>query len=216
MCVCVCVCMCVYVCVWKRERDRQGNRIYTYIYMYTRIPHERVTMIPKYICTLASIHTYLYMYTRIPIYLCIYIHTRIPAERVHERVMTHSWLFATLSSWLFESQTVRDSSNQEEEDSRAFLMNESRQSHDASKSHECDTHSSWKSHEPSMSHEWDTRLLMKESRFIPLEIVTTHACIYETWLIRIWDMTHSYMRRDSVTCVTWLVTTHWYVIQSHI
>ena len=43
--------------------------------MYTRIPHERVTIILIYICTLAFMYTYIYMYTRIPIYLYIYVHT---------------------------------------------------------------------------------------------------------------------------------------------
>jgi len=43
---------------------------------------------------------------------------------------------------------------------------------------------------------------------------TTH-CIYVTWLIHIWDMTHSYVGHDSFICGTWLIhmwdMTHSYV-----
>jgi len=39
--------------------------------------------------------------------------------------------------------------------------------------------------------------------------------ICETWLIHMWDMTHSYVRHDSFICETWLIDmwdmTHWYV-----
>jgi len=63
-------------------------------------------------------------------------------------------------------------------------------------------------------HDW----IKCDSTRAPAQIYPSHVIhdsfICETWLIHMWDMTHSYVRHDSFTCETWVIHM-WDMTHSH-